>query len=134
MVDSSNLNFDLAKKQVIHGLEKLARFSSNMDENYPTCRFAQFVRRLAKKEMFQDTLNALKLSLESTHQVQSVTNEIVDAVLSQTKNILSMISILLAVIIMVEAHEYDIQNMIATAKKYFQQYVTLTVKAEQPAT
>jgi hypothetical protein len=77
--------------------------------------------------MFQDTLNALKLSLESTHQVQSVTNEIVDAVLSQTKNILSMISILLAIIIRVEAHEYDIQNMIATAKKYFQQYVTLTV-------
>ena len=193
MVDSSNPNFDLAKKQAIHGLEKLAKFSSNMDKKYPTCGLAPFVQklsdlesliettsgpclscnqideietfaqhfssnqcfidsyfthhgfllklhqfwnlrqsivntsgkveeiilwRLAKKGTFQNRLDALNLSLEKTHQVQSATNQIVDAVLGQTKNILSMISILLAIVIRVEAHEYEIQNMIATAKRY----------------
>jgi hypothetical protein len=174
MVDSSNPNFDFAKQQVIHGLEKLAKFSSNMDKKYPTRGFAPFVQKLSdlesliettsgpclscnqineiesfaqhlssnqcfidnyfthhgflpklhqfwnlrqsivntngkveeiilwqlsKKRTFQDRLNALNLSLERTHQVQSVTNQIVDAVLRQTKNILSMISILLAIVI-----------------------------------
>ena len=171
MVDSSNPNFDLAKRQAIHGLEKLAKFSSNMDKKYPTCGLAPFVQKLSdlesliettsgpclscnqideietfaqhfssnqcfidsyfthhgflpklhqfwKKGTFQDRLDALNLSLEKTHQVQSATNQIVDAVLGQTKNILSMISILLAIVIRVEAHEYEIQNMIATAKRY----------------
>ena len=193
MVDSSNPNFDIAKQQVIHGLEKLAKFSSDMDKKYPTCGFAPFVQRLrqlegviqitygpclssnqiheiesfaqhlssnrvfidsyfthhgflsklqqfwrlrqsivnmsgkveeiilwrlAKKDTFQNTLYALRVSLERTRKAQRVTNQIVDAVIGQTKNLLSMTSILLAIVIRVEAHEYEIQNMIAIGKNY----------------
>jgi hypothetical protein len=70
MVDSSNPNFDLAKKQVIHGLEKLARFSSNMDENYPTCGFAQFVQKLTDLESLTEAASGTCLSCNQIDEIE----------------------------------------------------------------
>ena len=70
MVDSSNPNFDIAKQQVIHGLEKLTKFSSDMDKKYPTCGFAPFVQRLRQLEGVIQTYGTC-LSSNQIHEIES---------------------------------------------------------------
>jgi hypothetical protein len=75
--------------------------------------------RLDKKGTSQNNFSAIGDSIKRAFQVTNTTNSIIDAILNQgTINILSITSILLALIIRVEAHEYEIQNMIAKAEKY----------------
>jgi hypothetical protein len=42
MIDARSPSFNLAKQQIIHGLEKLARFSNDMDTKFPTYGFNRF--------------------------------------------------------------------------------------------
>jgi hypothetical protein len=74
--------------------------------------------RLDKKDTFQEKTDAIKASIERDHQVNKTADYIVNAVLTESISILSLASILLILIIRVEAHEYEIENMIAMAKNY----------------
>jgi hypothetical protein len=71
MVDLSNPNFDIAKQQVIHGLEKLAKFSSDMDKKYPTCGFDPFVQRLRQLEGVIQITYGPCLSSDQIHEIES---------------------------------------------------------------
>lgn len=194
MIDASNHSFNLAKQQIMHGLEKLARFSAAMDMKYPAFGFNPFAKKLRNlgnilqessgpclssdkinevekfarhlssnqefikkyfidtgflfrlekfwdlrynilnagnktkdiilwrlhgKAMSQNTMDEIGQSIRRAGEVKNTTDQIVEAVLNQQpKNILAIISFLLALIIRVEVHEYEINNMIKTAKKY----------------
>jgi hypothetical protein len=75
--------------------------------------------RFDKKGTSQNNFSAIGDIIKRAFQVTNTTNSIIDAILNQgTINILTITSILLALIIRVEAHEYKIQNMIAKAEKY----------------
>jgi hypothetical protein len=64
-------------------------------------------------------MDEIRQSIRRAGQVKNTTEQIVEAVLNQRpKNILAIISFLLVLIIRVEAHEYEIKNMIKTARKY----------------
>jgi len=75
--------------------------------------------RLKEKETPQNNLSAIGDSTKRAFQVRNTTNYIIEAILKQgIANILSITSILLALIIRVEAHEYELQNMILKAESY----------------
>jgi hypothetical protein len=64
-------------------------------------------------------LGEISHSIKRAFQVKKITDYIEQSILDdQQSNILSLTSILLALIIRVEAHEYEIENMITKAKKY----------------
>ena len=193
MINASNPTFNLAKQQMLHGLEKFGTFSNDMARKFPGYNFEPFIQklgdlksimqnasgpcfsadqiqeiekfslhlsssqkfinsyfshkgflqrlqefwnlrqaivntgkteeivlwRLDKKRTSQNNLSAVGDSIKRAFQVTNTTNSIIDAIFNQvTINILSITSILLALIIRVEAHEYEIQNMIVEAEKY----------------
>ena len=67
--------------------------------------------RLDKKDTSQNDFSAVGDSIKRASKVTKTTNYIIEAILNQLpKNILSVTSILLALIIRVEAHEYEIQK------------------------
>jgi hypothetical protein len=74
--------------------------------------------RLGKKDTFQNKADAFKASIERTHQVKSMADYIVNSISTDSISILSIISMLLTLLIRVEAHEYEIEHMIAMAKNY----------------
>src|SRR5215208_1316856 len=75
--------------------------------------------RLDGKATSQNTMDEIGQSIRRAGEVKKITEPIVEAVLNQRpKNILAITGFLLALIIRVEAHEYEIKNMIRTAKKY----------------
>lgn len=47
MINASNSNFSLAKQQMLHGLEKFASFSNDMDRKFPVYGFEPFNQKLA---------------------------------------------------------------------------------------
>jgi hypothetical protein len=74
--------------------------------------------RLSKKDIFQNKADAFKVSIKRAHQVKKTTDLIVNAISNKSINIHSIMSILLILVIRVEAHEYEIENMIGMAKNY----------------
>lgn len=75
--------------------------------------------RLEKKDLTGSDLGEISHSIKRAFQVKKITDYIEQSILDdQQSNILSLTSILLALIIRVEAHEYEIENMITKAKKY----------------
>jgi hypothetical protein len=75
--------------------------------------------RVTKKGESQNVLNEVKNSSERAFNITTITDAIVDAVPNREPvGILSIASILLTLIIRVEAHEYEIENMIDIVKKY----------------
>ena len=63
-------------------------------------------------------VNAIDLSksIQKAHEVKKITEKIVDAILEDPKGILSITSVLLMLIIRVEAHEYQIRNIMSKAR------------------
>jgi len=75
--------------------------------------------KLNKENVSGNDLGEISHSIKRAFQVTKTTNYIIQAILNNRPfNILSLTSILLALIIRVEAHEYEIENMITNAKKY----------------
>jgi hypothetical protein len=193
MIDASNRSFNVAKQQIIHGLEKLTRFSNDMETKFPAYGFKQFTEKLGnliniiqstsgrcysadqidevekfslhlssnrnfissyfshqgflpKLQEFwklrqaiistgktgeiilwnlhtesssRNDFSAVGDSIKRASRVSKITDNITNAILDERpKSILSIASILLVLIIRVEAHEYEIGNMLASAKKH----------------
>jgi hypothetical protein len=75
--------------------------------------------RIDKVGNSQNALNELKRSIERDSRVLTITENIVNSIPPERPvSILSISGILLALIIRVETHEYEIENMIKHAKKY----------------
>jgi hypothetical protein len=63
MIDTSNPNFGLAKQQMIHGFEKLIKFSNSMHEKFPLYGFKQLAGKLeALKSVIQSASAAASIS------------------------------------------------------------------------
>lgn len=192
MINETNPNFNLAKQQVIYGLNKFARFSNDMNIKFPKYGFKTYTDKLrvlkdtvqsasgpcfsaadieeienfskhiasnqdfishyfihsflhklqvfwnlrnaiistgktatiilwklSKKELAGNVLDEISQSIKRAFQVTKTTNYIVEAILNNRPyNILSLTSVLLALIIRVEAHEYEIENIVTNAKKH----------------
>jgi undecaprenyl pyrophosphate synthase len=77
------------------------------------------VWRCETEDLTSSDLYEISNSIRRAFQVKKITDYIEQAILdNQQSKILSLTSILLALVIRVEAHEYEIENMIKKAKKY----------------
>jgi hypothetical protein len=75
--------------------------------------------RLSEQDIFRNDLNKVNYSIKRAFEVTKTTNYIIEAILSnRALNFLLLTSILLAFIIRVEAHEYEIEHIITNANKY----------------
>ena len=75
--------------------------------------------RFQTEGLASSDLNEVSHSIMRAFQVTKTTGYIVQSILdNQQSNILSLTSILLVLVIRVEAHEYEIEKMIIKAKKY----------------
>jgi hypothetical protein len=74
--------------------------------------------RLEEKSPMQEKIKALVFSLQTTSRVQNLTGGIVEEVLTQQPNMLTITSILLALLVRVQAHEYEIGKMLEKAERY----------------
>ena len=69
MIYASNPSFNLAKQQMIYGLEKLTKVSNDMDIKYPAYGFKPFVKKL---ENLQDVIRAASGPCFSSDPIQYV--------------------------------------------------------------
>jgi hypothetical protein len=59
MINASNPNFKLAKQQILHGLDKFASFSNDMDRKFPAYGFEPFTQKLGNLENIMQSASGL---------------------------------------------------------------------------